>query len=312
MLASARQPFVDWVAYAVVRALVAVIQVVPLDMGQSMCNSIAAIADGVLRIRRKITEENIHRVFPDATHDQKRHLRRQMWQHLLLMVCEIAWAQRRLHLTNWSKYVRFRDNRQMLRMLMEKRPVVMVTGHYGNFELAGYVSGLMGFRTLAIARRLDNVFLHRWVESFRSARGQEMVDKEGCAPVVDAHLAANGTLSLLADQHAGDRGCWVDFLGSPASSHKALAVFSLAADAPMVVSATTRIRGAPMCVEMGIYGVADPREADSPSDVSSLTRWYNEKLGEAIATAPEQYWWLHRRWRDPPARVQKRLARMAA
>ena len=59
----------------------------------------------------------------------------------------------------------------MLQYMLSDRPVVMVTGHFGNFEIAGYTSGLMGISSLAIARRLDNRFLHRWVEQFRSSKG---------------------------------------------------------------------------------------------------------------------------------------------
>jgi KDO2-lipid IV(A) lauroyltransferase len=232
-----------------------------------------------------------------------------MWHHLLLMVCEIAWAQRRLHLANWNQHVRFRDNRQILSYLLSRRATVMVTGHFGNFEIGGYVSGLMGFTSLTIARRLDNPFLHRWVERFRGAKGQLMVDKDGCAAEVDRHLQSGGILSLLADQYAGPKGCWVDFMGAPASCHKALALFSLTADAPLLVGITRRIDSRPMQFELSCHGVADPTSDDASmcDSVKTLTRWYNDRLTSAIDQSVEQYWWLHRRWRTPPKRIARRL-----
>ncbi len=237
-----------------------------------------------------------------------------MWHHLLLMVCEIAWAQRRLHLVNWSQHVRFRQPKTILHHYLSGRPIVTVTGHYGNFEVGGYVTGLMGFNTLAIARQLDNRFLHRWVEQFRGAKGQLMVDKDGCAAIVDQHLQQNGMLGLLADQHAGPKGCWVDFLGVPASSHKALALFSLSSQAPMMVGFTRRMDGRPMQFELGVTGIADPQHDVEGvcGSVNSLTQWYNDKLAEAIAPGVEQYWWLHRRWRTPPKKVAARMQRAAA
>ena len=80
----------------------------------------------------------------------------------------------------------------------------------------------------------------------------------------------------------------------------------------MMVSYARRL-GQPLRFEIGMTGLADPAllESNIPpqylSSVEELTRWYNEKLEEAIRLAPEQYWWLHRRWRDVPVNVLKRL-----
>ncbi|MEM6469218.1 MAG: lysophospholipid acyltransferase family protein [Planctomycetota bacterium] len=303
----------DFFAYLIVRFTVAIIQTLPLDMGDSLCRTLSVLVTGPIQIRRSITQTNIERVFPDASPAQQAALERAMWHSLLLMVCEIAWAQRRLHLTNWGKYVGFRNSREILRRNLSKRPLVMVTGHFGNFEIGGYTAGLMGCEATTIARRLDNPFLHRWVEHFRSAKGQRMVDKEGCATDVDRHLSDGGTLAILADQHAGPKGCWVNFLGVPASCHKALALFSLGTDAPMMAGMTRRVGRKPMQFESSCVGVADPRDdADGHCEsVQTLTRWYNQMLASSVGESVEQYWWLHRRWRTPPERIQKRLRRAA-
>lgn len=305
----------DFIAYAAVRMIVAVIQVLPLDMGDHLCRHIARLLSGPLPIRRSAIEVNLRKIFPDLDADRKRQLTLSMWHHLMLMVCEVAWAQRRLHRSNWRNHVSFRGNREMLAASFSKRPAVMVSGHYGHFEIGSYTMGLMGLETLAIARTLDNRFLHRWVENFRGARGQKIVDKTGCAPVVDAALREGGTLSLLADQHAGEKGLWVDFCGQPASCHKALALFSLANDAPMLAVYTRRIHGRPMQFESAMLAQADPRpdakgEVDPNCEsVAALTDWYNRQLEAMIDLAPEQYWWLHRRWREPSPKVAARLAK---
>ncbi|MCO8125068.1 lysophospholipid acyltransferase family protein [Stieleria sp. TO1_6] len=312
-----RQPLTvatHFISYLVVRLVIGLIQTMPLDMGDSLCRILAQFANGRLKIRRRTSAENLSRIFPDATDDQHRAIESGMWHHLLLMVCEIAWAQRRLHLTNWTQYVSFRNNRDILRHCLAKRPVVMVSGHFGNFEIGGYTAGLMGCESVTIARRLDNPFLHDWVERFRSAKGQRMLDKEGCAMEVDQHLAAGGTLAILADQHAGPKGCWTNFLGLPASCHKALALFSLGSNAPMLAGYTRRIDGKPMQFESACIAVADPLDdpAGDCESVTSLTKWYNRQLARGVDRSVEQYWWLHRRWRDPPPRVAKRLAKQTA
>ena len=303
---------IDLAAYVVVRLAVAFLQALPEDRADRLCRFLAWCISDVARVRGATVDDNLRRVMPDAPPQTIAAVRRAMWRHLLLMVCEIAWAPRRLHRCNLHDHVKFTDAPEMLRHCLSRRPTVLVTGHFGNFEMGGYITGLLGIPTTTIARNLDNRYLHRYVTEFRGAKGQRMVDKDGCAPEIDRHLAEGGTLSLLADQHAGDRGCWVDFLGHPASCHKALALFTLTADAPMVV-AYTRRGHAPMQFELGCTGVADPRRGtEETAGVRPLTAWYNDRLAAAIRLSPEQYWWVHRRWRPQPSRPASKAGRRAA
>jgi KDO2-lipid IV(A) lauroyltransferase len=221
------------------------------------------------------------------------------------MVAEIAHAYRKIHETSFHRYVSFTDKPRLVRYLLDPRATVLVTGHYGNFEVAGYVLGMFGFPSFTIARVLDNPHLNRFVNRFRGSTGQYILPKQGCAPQVEAVLAAGGTLSLLGDQHAGDRGCWVDFLGRPASCHKAVALFTLTSGAPQIVCYLRRKSG-PLQFEIGVVDVADPATWDGKlAGVKPLTRWYNEKLEAMILEAPEQYWWVHRRWKGQPPRRRK-------
>lgn len=296
-----RRKCFDYLAYALVRSLIAVVQVMPLDMADSFCRVLAGVLSLPRGIRRGTFDENMQLIFPDATAAQRQALCRAMWHHLMLMVCEIAWAHRRLHLVNWHQVLQLRNNRLLLSHLLSERPTVIVTGHFGNFEIGGYLIGLMGFPTVTIARRLDNAPLHRYVEQFRGTHGQFMVDKEGCAPLIERHLSRGGTLSLLADQHAGAKGCWTKFMGADASCHKALALFSLTSGAPLLVSATRRA-GRPLYFESGCFAAADPQHDPEGvcHGVRGLTQWYNRHLAATIAPAVEQYWWVHRRWRRKP------------
>ncbi|TWU15861.1 Lipid A biosynthesis lauroyl acyltransferase [Allorhodopirellula heiligendammensis] len=306
----------DALTYAVVRVVVAVIQVLPMDMGDHLCRGLAVALAGPLAIRRRVIADTLANVYPTASAAQKHQLTLSMWHHLMLMICEIAWAQRRLHLANWTDHIRFRGNREILATSLVSRPSVLVSGHFGNFEIGSYTFGLMGVRTLAIARTLDNAYLHRWVERFRGAKGQLLVDKNGCAPIVDQFMREGGALSLLADQHAGNKGLWVDFCGVPASCHKALALFSLTNQAPMLALYTRRVDGRPLQFESALVEMVDPLAIDidersrvACESVESLTHWYNRQLERIIDIAPEQYWWLHRRWRTPPPRIAKRFAK---
>jgi KDO2-lipid IV(A) lauroyltransferase len=224
------------------------------------------------------------------------------------MGCEIAQAPRKIHDSNWRDYVYIRDQEQMTNYLIDYRPLVAVSGHYGNFEMGGYVTGLLGMPSYTVARKMDNPYLDDFINHFRGFNGQFILPKDGSATAVQEVLESGGILTLLGDQHAGTKGCWVDFLGRPAACHKAVALFTLSGKAPMMVS-YCRHTDKPLRFEIGCTGVADPLTLpEEMKDVTKLTQWYNDRLADAITVDPNQFWWVHRRWKEKPVRKTKKRA----
>ena len=254
--------------------------------------------------------DNLRQAFPALSSDERREVARGMWEHLLLMVVEIAHANRVIHKTTWRKHLRIHGMEDFVRTLWLERPKVILSGHYGNFELAAYLFGLFGFRIFSVARELDNPRLDRFVTEFRESRGQQILPKKGSAPDVALVLEENGAIGLLGDQAAGPKGCWVDFFGRPASVHKAIGVFSLTSAAPVMVCSATR-RGGLFDYDLRLEGTADPAQGTAETaDLHALSQWYTTLLEDAIRREPAQYWWVHRRWREQPRKA--RVSRPAA
>lgn len=292
--------------YLIVRVLLSLIQAVSIETCQSVGRVVAWLANDVLRVRAAVVDENLRFSFPGLTGAQRRDMARAMWEHLLLMVCEVAHVHRKLHETNWREHVSDYNSRELLRHAFSRRATVSVAGHFGNFEICGYMAGFWGVRVYTIARPLDNPYLDRLITRFRQSMGQRILPKEDSAEQADEVLKTGGMLVLLGDQHAGHLGCVVDFLGRPASCHKALALFALINNAPMLLVNCTRC-GGPMQFQMGLDAVADPLEGGPEvAGVRELTQWYNHRLAEQIRQVPEQYWWLHNRWKDTTVRRPRR------
>ncbi len=297
--------------YAAVRVFISLIQAVCIETCQTVCRALGWFACDVVHFRAKIIEENLSYAFPDATPDERRRVARQMWEHLLLMVCEIAQAPRKIHETNWRRFVTVHRKRDLILAFLSPRPKVVVTAHFGNFEIGGYIMGFWGFPTFTMARPLDNPYLDRFINRFRESMGQTIIPKHGTAELADSLLGTGGTLVLVGDQHAGEKGVWVEFFGRPASCHKALALFTLLNKAPMFITGVRRL-DRPLWFEVRLADLYDPAQSgdDELGGVTELTQWYNDVLEDEIRLAPEQYWWLHHRWRDPPAgRKRKRRKR---
>lgn len=300
-----------WLEYVAARIVVCIFQTIPLSWCDRASRALGWLASRILQSRTKTVDENLRLVFPNESQERRDEIARQMWHHLFLMLCEIAQSSRKIHDTNWRDYVTIDDKELMTRYFLDWRPTVLVSGHLGNFELALYFTGVLGIPSYAIARPLDNPFLNEWLKQFRESRGQFMFPATGSASQVRQILDGGGLLSLLGDQHAGTRGCWVDFMGRPASCHKAVSLFTLSEGAPMIVTYAIR-QGGPLHLRVGCNGtkgIADPANLSPElADVRSLTQWYNQRLEDIVRTWPEQYWWLHRRWKEKPRRITRTLA----
>jgi Kdo2-lipid IVA lauroyltransferase/acyltransferase len=301
-----KQQVLDYAVYLLVRFLICIVQAVRMETCVWFARQMRWLCYDALKIRRDVIDENLSFAFPTKSAAERAEIGRDMWEHLILMICEVAQAPRKVHETNWRQYFSVTRKRELVSYLLDRRPVVLVSGHYGNFEVAGFMLGLLGVPTFTIARTLDNPYLNTFLNRFREAKGQFIVAKQGSAGQLDDVLAQGGKLVLLGDQHAGPKGCWVDFLGRPASCHKAIAVFPMTAAAPLVVVYGRR-RGNAMQFEMGLQDLLDPAQPGVQlGGVKPITQWYNQQLEIMIRDYPEQYWWLHRRWRDaPPAKAAK-------
>ncbi len=306
-----RQAAGHWIVYVLVRWAMCLVQALPIETCQTIARAVAVLGWKVLRVRRSVIEENLRHALPDWSPQQREQLALEMWEHIVLMMCEVAHVPRKLHDTNWREHVHMSedDTSTFVRHLMDPRPLVTVSGHFGNFEVGGVLGGLMGFATFAVARPLDNPLLDRFVNRFRQRTGQYILPKRGSAQQIDALLHEGGTLMLLGDQAAGPKGCWVQFFGRPASCHKAVALFSLVNRAPMMLSYCRRL-DQPMRFELGVTAIFDP-ETDESSGVKELTQWYSDYLEQMIRRDPGQYWWLHRRWKSKPARQRRPVRRDA-
>ena len=299
----------DRLSYFFFRVVICGVQIMSLDECDRVCRLLAQVFSKWIPLRQSLIRENLKMIFPDWKPDHSEQVTEKMWHHLLLMGCEVAQAPRKIHRENWHEHFHIPDRRSMLKIVMDDRPTVLVSAHFGNFELAGFLTGLFGVATTTVARPLDNGFLHNYITNFRSLGGQYFLAKEGSSLQIQQLLSKGGNLTLLADQYAGPKGCWVDFLGKPASCHKGLALFTLSSGAPMIVVCSVRT-GRPMNFELSVLGIADPMDGgEHLSSVPSLTRWYNQCLEQIIRAFPEQYWWVHRRWREPPP--QRRSSRAA-
>jgi KDO2-lipid IV(A) lauroyltransferase len=305
-----RSVVADYGVYLLIRFFVCLIQALSPWTARSVAAGLAWLAYRVDRRHCLVAADNLRQAFPgryeEAELDQ---LVLSVYRHFCTLLIEIILLPRKLHPNTWRRYLALKDGRELTGGLLSGRPLMLVTGHFGNFEMANYALGLLGFRGHAIARPLDNPFLDAYLRRFRERTGQKMLAKRGDFDQMQAILDHGGVIATLADQDAGQRGLFVDFFGRPASTHKAIALLALEHRVPLVVVGAPKV-GEPMRYQLVVEDVILPEDYDGRGDaVRAITQRFTVALERLIRTAPEQYFWLHRRWKhQPQVRKDKRAA----
>jgi len=193
------------------------------------------------------------------------------------------------------------DGLEHVRSAMDQHGrALLLTAHLGNWELLPVACRLTGYRLSVVLRPLDARWLDRLATRMRERSEVDLIDKRAALRPVLRALAGGGMVGILLDQNAArHEGVFVPFFGHPASTSKSMAVLALRTGAPIVPAFIRR-------EDTGIHRVvvspplASPAAADVEAAVVALTARCTEAIEAAIRTTPDQWLWMHDRWRTRP------------
>lgn len=323
-MAKKRNPVFDYSVYLVARTVICIVQILPLSVAMKLADGLAWLIYQVDRRHRLVADDNIQQAFPGRySPDERDQMVRAVYRHFCGLLIEILFMGRVLQTTTWNRHATLGESgKYLVGGLTSGRPLFLVTGHFGNWEAAGYFLNLLGFHTHAIARPLDNPYADRLLRSFREKKGQKILAKKGAKGVVRTEkddfdrmqevLARGGAIATLGDQDAGPKGQFVQYFGRPASTHKAIAILSLEYNVPMLVMGLVKT-GPNMTYQSLCTDLIDPEEyRGRPDAIPAITQRFTTALEKMVEHYPEQYFWLHRRWKhQPPVRKAKKVKEAA-
>ncbi|MDR3181532.1 MAG: lysophospholipid acyltransferase family protein [Planctomycetaceae bacterium] len=294
---------IDYLIYLIVRVLFCTVQSLSLQTGHRFARAAAFVFTDIIPVRQKLLYQNLNIAFPDLSDTDRHRLIRAMWEHLFLMGVEVALARRHIRDVNWQEHINLIGAEPLLDLLNQDRPLIIVTGHFGNFEIGGFALGVLTYPSHTVARTLDNPYLNQFIKDFRESTGQYLIAKKGGAGDIIRVLENNGLIAFLTDQAASRKDCKVNFFGKPAQTFKAIAVTAIQFQTPIVVCYSLRRKDSsgrfmPMHFDVHINGVLDMKKLPADiQNVTDITQWYTQKLEEGIRRSPDQYWWIHNRWK---------------
>ena len=295
--------------YLAVRLLLGLTEALPYRLVHRLALVVGDLAFALLPRRRRLARANLaaalaHAGDPRANdaHTVRRLARASCRSFVLTAMPEVVALRRQLTAVDAATWLA-RRNPETAAVFARARALheaaggcVFVTPHLGNWELLPYIAAIVGIPLAVAVRPLDNPHLESLLAAARQATGQLFLARGQAMEMLKLHLRRGRSVALLADQ-ATSGGLTVPFFGQPAMTTPLPALLALRCRRPIVVVACVRV--APLTFR-GVLGepLWPQDDDDERREVERLTAAMNRAMEESIAAYPDQYLWLHDRWKS--------------
>lgn len=289
--------------YAGARVIQALICALPCAVAREI-GACAGRAAYVLGVRRTVVAGHLRRVFGGARSDADlRRIALEAYANFGRMVFEYAWFPR-LTRRGVRSHVSLAGREHLDQALEAGKGAVLVGCHLGNWEMLATLA-TMGYPLTFLVGEQHNVLVDRLMNRLRARFGVEIIPITGSLTGAFRALRRNRLVALLSDQDAGPHGVFVDFLGLPASTPYGPARFAASTGAALIPWAVVRRRGGKHEIVI-CEAVSRPSADAAEVDVVRLfTQGYSSAFEAFIRQHPEQYFWMHRRWKTKPPGVPR-------
>ena len=298
----ARSPRRDAIEYWALRAAVGFLAVLSLTLALRVGEAVAFVVYVVDRVHRRIGMRNLALAFPDLPIAEHRRILRGSFLNLGRMAAELAHLPK-LSAADLRDMVQFEDEAWWEEAVTWERStgVLVLSGHFGNWELLVYAHGMRGHPVHLVHRAIANPRIDEWLHALRARAGTRMIRKSRGAEGVLRALHDHGLLVLPIDQNSTrGLGVFVDFFGVPASTNAGLARIALRADAPIVPVFIVR-EGRTARHRVHVLPILEiERTGDPVEDVRRNTARFTALFEEMVRKHPEHWLWMHKRWKTRP------------
>ena len=287
--------------YSLALALVKTFGLLPRPLAHRAAQLLACVGFHLARRQRLAGLQNLRIAFPEMTDVERDRILRGCFQNLARLLVEFTHFPQ-LNKANISQYVIQDGLENYLEGLNRGRGVIFMTAHFGAWELSSFAHAVYGFPLKFIVRPIDNPKVEALISGYRTLSGNKPIDRRDAARDVLKALRKNEAVGILFDQNTTrSEGVFAEFFGIPAATTPAIALFALRTGAAVVPGFLIwddslkkhRLRLDPP-VDLINTG-------DLDKDVLENTKLFNRILESYVRKYPDQWLWIHRRWKTRPA-----------
>jgi KDO2-lipid IV(A) lauroyltransferase len=296
---SKRPRFRHRIEYLGYRVFVSVLRITPERPALLLGEVLGWLTGVVFRVRWRTVQAHLEQAFPEKDWKWRRRVAKRSFRHLgresvatfRLGKMDLAEVKDRLDTVGFD---------EMKAAFEEGRGLIVLTGHYGNWEIAGASNPAFGIPLEVIAQRQRNPLFDVDITKNRHRLGMTVIERRYAPKRILKTLREGGAVGIVADQNVRRDGVFVDFFGRPASTARGPAVFALRTGCPVFVGVARRKPGFPQRYDILCERVDFTPSGDLDRDVIGLTEAHTRYLEKQVRKAPEQYFWQHRRWKTRP------------
>jgi len=270
--------------------------VVPLAVRRATFSGLASLGYRLSVKHRLIVLHNLTRAFPEKSPAEIERIAKASYRSFGRVVAEFSEITR-LNPDNIDQWVHFHGLDHYDEARRKGKGVLLFSGHFGNWEIGNAALAIARKPLIFIYRILDSAFLEEAITYARASCGNISLDKENAMRPMIRALKKGETISILIDQNvAVYDGIFVDFFGRPACTTSGLALLALHTGTPVLPVFTTRMSDGKYLMEIGAE-VAIRNTGNRDADVRENTQAFTGIIEEHIRKYPEQWFWMHQRWK---------------
>ncbi len=285
-----------WFDFLLLYSLFILVRPLPRKLLLAVGRGLGTFAWRVIRFRRSIVLDNLEHAFgAERDESQLADLAQAFFRNLGMTLMEFL-VFPRLKRNDFLELVEIEGSQHFQKVAREGRGCLFVTGHFGNWELMAARAAAAGFKVTAAVKTQSNAQVDRIQNEIRRRAGVGILRTDSGVRAMLKALRRGEMIALVADQDAGSEGYFTEFMGRQASFFKGPALFAYRARVPMLTVFIYRLPNGKHRLVIEPPAYVDP-EWDESTAVAQLTRHHVRQLEAAVRKSPEQYFWVHRRWK---------------
>ena len=282
------------IEYGLALGVVKSLECAPLAAAHWLARRYARLLDLAIPRLRRVARRNLSLAFPNLDEAQRARIVDGVFRSIARLLVTFARFPS-IRRDNLSRWIRWEGREHFENALRQGRGVLFATAHCGNWELSAYAHALLAAPMHVVVRPLDNPLIDALVERRRALSGNCLVFKKDYARAILKALAANQSVGILIDQNASPgAGVFVDFFGVPACASTGFAKLAAHSGAAVIPGFALWSEDERRYV-LRFYPPV-PMTGDAARDTQAL----QTRLEEVIRAYPDQWLWIHRRWKTRP------------